>query len=481
MTAPPRILILGAGPAGLGAALWLARRGFDPLVVEARDAVGGNAGSFRLHGLPVDYGSHRLHPATDPEILAELRSLLGPDLLVRPRRGRIFLGGRWIRFPLQPLDLALRAPPAFLLGTARDLLERLLPGSWSRTSTSGPGNPESFASVLEAGLGRTICREFYFPYARKIWGLEPEEISPTQAARRVEAGSMARLLRRLLPGGLGAGGPGSRGVFYYPREGFGQISEGLRDAALAAGARLRLGSPVRKVAWGLSGGKIEVEGPGGPESLEYDHLWSTIPLAALARRLTPPPPSRILEGAEGLESRAMILVYLVLGTHRFTVYDAHYFPGPGFPFTRVSEPRNYSGRKDPPGVTVLCAEMPCSPEEFMWEEPEEQLGKRVVRGLGRAGLRVDAPLLEVAVRRLSSAYPLYRMGWEKPFGALDRWLDGVPKLLTFGRQGLFAHDNTHHALFMARAAVECLADDGGFDGGTWAAYRERFATHVVED
>ncbi|NJD18913.1 MAG: FAD-dependent oxidoreductase, partial [Gemmatimonadetes bacterium] len=83
-----RVVVLGAGPAGLGAALWLARRGFATTVVEAQDAVGGNAGSFTLHGVRVDYGSHRLHPATDPQILAELRSLLGDGLLERPRHGR---------------------------------------------------------------------------------------------------------------------------------------------------------------------------------------------------------------------------------------------------------------------------------------------------------------------------------------------------------------------------------------------------------
>jgi hypothetical protein len=52
--------------------------------------------------------------------------------------------------------------------------------------------------------------------------------------------------------------------------------------------------------------------------------------------------------------------------------------------------------------------------------------------------------------------------------------------LSYGRQGLFAHDNTHHALYMANAAVECLAG-GRFDAGKWADYRRIFATHVVED
>ena len=44
--------------------------------------------------------------------------------------------------------------------------------------------------MLERGLGPTICREFYFPYARKIWGLEPEQIAAIQAHKRVSAGSI---------------------------------------------------------------------------------------------------------------------------------------------------------------------------------------------------------------------------------------------------------------------------------------------------
>jgi hypothetical protein len=62
----------------------------------------------------------------------------------------------------------------------------------------------------------------------------------------------------------------------------------------------------------------------------------------------------------------------------------------------------------------------------------------------------------VHTRRLRQAYPIYTRGYEGPFGILDQWAESLPRLLTYGRQGLFAHDNTHHALYMARAAVDCL-------------------------
>ena len=224
----PHVIILGAGPAGVGAAYQLTRKGLARVtVLDQRDVVGGNAGSFEIEGVRVDYGSHRLHPACNPEILAELRGLLGDDLRDRPRHGRIRLQGRWIHFPLKPADLLTKLPPRFALGAGWDALRKM----FSRDSNQ----PETFASVLEHGLGPTICREFYFPYARKIWGLEPDQLSATQARRRVAANSPAKMLRKISAALPGLGKPGS-GRFFYPRRGYGQISECLFESAKRGGA-----------------------------------------------------------------------------------------------------------------------------------------------------------------------------------------------------------------------------------------------------
>ena len=94
-----RVCVLGAGPAGLGAALLLARRGHDVTVLERAPAPGGLAASFEVAGVRVDHGSHRLHRSCPPEILDELRAELGDDLQLRRRNGRIRLGGRWVALP----------------------------------------------------------------------------------------------------------------------------------------------------------------------------------------------------------------------------------------------------------------------------------------------------------------------------------------------------------------------------------------------
>jgi protoporphyrinogen oxidase len=469
------VTILGAGPAGLGAALGLARQGHAVTVLEQADRVGGNAGSFELAGIQVDYGSHRFHPAADPTVLALVRELLGDDLLARPRHGRIRLLGRWIHFPLRPTDLALHAHPRFTSGVIADLALKTV-----RRRASPPHGPETFASVLEHGLGSTICREFYFPYARKIWGLEPTEISPVQAWRRVSAGSIGKLIKRLIPGTGGKGARGRKGIFYYPRRGYGQISDSLRSAAEQSGARIRLGTTASRIDLDPAGHRIETKSASGNGHVASDHIWSTIPVTTLVRLVTPAAPADVIAAASKLELRAMLLVYLVLGTDRFTEFDAHYFPETDLPFTRVSEPKNYAALDEPRDRTVLCAEIPCGRRDPIWSASDEELGALVKDGLARTGLPVRSPVLEIAVRRLPAAYPIYRIGYEANFDRVDRWVSELPGVLSFGRQGLYAHDNTHHALYMAQAAVECLRT-GAFDAGAWQSYRRIFETHVVED
>jgi hypothetical protein len=50
-----------------------------------------------------------------------------------------------------------------------------------------------------------------------------------------------------------------------------------------------------------------------------------------------------------------------------------------------------------------------------------------------------------------------------------------------GRQGLFAHDNTHHTMAMAYTLVDCLRADGALHRDAWARARKSFEDHVVED
>ena len=454
-------LVLGAGPAGLGAAFRLASRNFRVIVLEKQDRVGGLAGSFEVAGQRVDHGSHRLHPATPPEILGLLQSRLGDELQRRTRRGRIRIKGRWLPFPPDPLATVRSLPPRFL---ARAALS-------AATATMRPRRDRSFANYVSTGLGQAMGEAFYFPYARKIWGVDPEHLSGDQARRRISADTPWKLVRKVATGRKGAGR-----YFYYPAGGFGRIPETLAEAAEEEGADVRLSAAVTGIGFGEA--SVTVITSRG-DAVAAGQVWSTIPLTGLARLITPisgDPTPRIDE----LEYRAMILVYLALPIDRYTPFDAHYFPEPDIPMTRVSEPKNYRSGPDPSGITVLCAELPCSRTDPIWGWSPEDLATLVADSLSRCGLDRPRPV-EVAVRHIGHAYPVYRIGHEAILGSLIEWTDRRSRLVTFGRQGLFAHDNTHHALAMAWAAADATDPDGDVRRSSWEASRRSFAHHVVED
>lgn len=453
------VAVLGAGPAGAMAALEATRRGRRTVLVEAADHVGGMAASPTIGGVRVDLGSHRLHPVVPPGVADVLFPLLGDDLQQRVRRGRINLQGQWLKFPLELGDLARNLPRSFMLRT----------GWETATSAFRRAKGDTAYDVIRARLGPTVAQQFYLPYLTKLWDTPPTELSGELADRRVSARGPADILKKIL----------SRNErpfdFWYPRRGFGQITEVLADAAVAEGADLRLSSPVG----GLDRQRDTTTLKVGDDVVEATTVVSSLPAPLLARMAGAP--DDVLAAAGRLRHRAMVLVFLVLDAPQVTTFDAHYFPELNTPVSRMNEPKNYrQSDEDPADVTVLCAEVPCWADDETYRADPRVLAERVMSTLAPLGFAWPR-LLDVEVRRLPRVYPVYTGQYTADLGTIEAWVEDQPGLLTFGRQGLFVPDNTHHALLMGQEAAFSVRDDGSIDLARWARVREGFRDHVVED
>lgn len=453
------VAVLGAGPAGVMAALEATRRGRRTVLVEAADHVGGMAASPEVGGVRVDLGSHRLHPVVPPSVERVLLPLLGDDLQQRVRRGRIHLQGKWLRFPLELGDLARNLPRSFIVKAGWETV----------TSPFRHAREDTAFDVISARLGPTVAAQFYLPYLTKLWDTPPTELSGELADRRVSARGPGDVLRKIL----------SRNErefdFYYPRRGFGQISEVLADAAVAEGADLRLSSPVSSLA--RAGGVTTVTA--GDDALEARTVVSSLPAPLLARMAGAP--DDVLAAAGRLRHRAVVLVFLVLEAAQLTPFDAHYFPELTTPVSRMNEPKNYrQSSDDPDDVTVVCAEVPCWAGDDTFTAEPPALAERVMSTLAPLGFRWPR-LLDVEVRRLPRVYPVYTGDYLQDLDRIEAWVGDQPGLLTFGRQGLFVPDNTHHALLMGQEAAASVRDDGSIDHARWDRVRQEFRAHVVED
>lgn len=462
--------VLGGGPCGLWTALELLSRhpGLNVSVLEREEFPGGLAGSFPREGLVWDQGSHRLHPAAPADILDRARELLGDGLLTVPRNGRILLEGKFLKFPLKPLDAMLKLPPSFTAGILRDAL--LVP------LRKMPREGASFGSVMERRFGRTVSGRFYGPYAEKLWGLPAGELDREQARRRVASGSLGAMIRRAVSS------RGRRRVFHYPRGGFGGLFTAAAERIETLGGRVITGAEAKEVVAPSAAepGRVNFRRDGLDDTLPADFIFSTLPLPDLAAVLKPDAPVEIAKAAGSLGFRSMVLLFLKLGTGRLTPFDAHYFPGRGTSFSRVSERLNYEGAEETENGTGICLEIPCWRSDPVWSMDDREIAFAAVRQMAGAGLPL--PSVEaVFTRRIPEAYPSYPPGWRPHFDAMDRWLLGIPGLVTLGRQGLFVHDNVHHAMGMGVAGARCLDPVSGWDRRGWAVARQTFLNNVVED
>lgn len=465
-----KVAILGAGPAGLWTALTLLEK-FNDLeitVIEKENYPGGITASFQYKGMIFDYGSHRLHPATDPQLLSKISGMLGSDLLKRPRNGRIWLEGRFIAFPLKPADLLLHLPLSFSIGVMFDSLTSLF---------RRKKDDASFEDTLLAGLGRTISSRFYFPYARKLWGLPPSKLSPVQARKRIASGS----IRKMIGKAFSSISRSSRkaGIFYYPRQGFGQISQVTATTVEKLGAGILFNAEVVSIippAEEQMGTVVISDG----RKINTDFVFSTIPVTEFAGLLDPVVPRPVADAAKKLSFRSMIFCILELHGEQYTPFDAHYFPGPETCFSRLSEPKNYSLANSPSDRTGLCFEIPCGDEDELWELSNEKILRLVLDDLKKTDL--PAPeIKDFTVRRKKNVYPVYDQSFSNNLDIIERHLRTFNRTVSLGRQGLFVHDNTHHTIEMGIAAADCLSPALKWDTDRWALHREKFDTHIVVD
>ncbi len=445
------IAVLGAGPAGLSLAWRLTRDGHEVVVLDSSDRVGGMAGSTSISGQRVDFGSHRLHPGMAPEVRAAIDEIV--EVQVRPRNGRIRLGGRWVPFPLTPLGL-VRGLPAAVAARA---------GFDAATSAFRSPRADSYAEVVRAGLGPTVWKEFHEPYAWKLWDTAPDELSGELARRRVSAASPADIARRI------ARGVRRTPTFLYPCQGFGAISEAMARRIPDVRLRTKVTGLIEhhdRVSVGLADGRI----------VTASHVFSTLSAGLTATWLGLVEPDRV-----AMPIRGMALVYLTVAGRPYTPFDAHYLPERTVLPTRVSEPANYrSSASDPTDRTVLCAEIPCWRDDGIWRASDDALGQRVADDLVRSGLP-DPSVQAVDVVRLPAVYPVMTSDALDALDRAERAMASAQRVTVLGRQGLFTPDNTHHVIEMGFAAAACVGADGGFDHAAWRTTRDRFREFVVED
>ena len=472
MSGKQRVVVLGAGPAGITAAWRLSELGYPVTVLDRDDAVGGMARTITVGNYAVDFGPHTFHIRETEEsrtVLQSIKRFFGDDPLILTRGTRVLLRGREYVYPLEMLQVLTGVSPFLSARIVFDYLVATL------TSTFSPAKKEdSFEEWGVRNLGRTLYDLCFGIYSARVWGLPTSQISSKQAQRVAKLNLKNIILRTL---GIKADPATYFTKYMYPRKGISLLYEGMAAEVRAAGNTILLNSPVVRLerdpstSSGQGGGRVArvVYSSGGREhTIEADVVLSTLPLPALVGMTAPALPAAVIEHASKLRYRSLKLIYIALKRARMTDYHWVYLLDEHFRVNRLSEQKNVSPDMVPADRTVLCIELSLWKDEALWQASDEEIYKLALRDLMKMGYGVtEAEVEEYHITDIPTAYPVYELNFEDH---LIPVLDGVHELrnlLTLGRHGLFLNNSMDDNVLLGMQIADHVNRPEGADSRAW--------------
>lgn len=377
-----RTVILGAGLTGLVAAERLSRTRSPFRIFEREQQPGGACRTVELDGFTFDLTGHLLHVGRS-ESEAYLKELgVWESLEIHDRRAGIRVGDRITPYPIQIHTHGLDRR------TRRDCLLGFIK-AWAE----GPEDePRSFREWVLQRFGEGLAEHFFFPYNRKLYRAEPEELSLDWVGRYVPKPNLEEVVDGAL--GLHSASVGYNAVFRYPSEG------GIECLPKSVAERvdgLELGQTVCAV--NLEEKWVELE---DGECVDFDHLVSTISLPSMLDLIVHALPNEVAEARSAL--RWVRVVNLALGMQGPAPRPEHwlYFPDPELPFYRVGFPSNH-GRVAPEGTHTVSVEVSFDPGSGDVDEAAE----RSLDALVKIGLVDPASVMVRNIVVLDPAYVVF--------------------------------------------------------------------------
>ncbi len=509
------VVVIGAGPAGLTAALELQRKGWSNVtVLEATQDIGGLSKTVNHKGNRIDIGGHRFFSKSDwvMDWWRRMMPVAQPDqptgeapplrlayqgasrligrgqftakesdervMLVRNRLSRIYWGGQFFDYPLKPgLDMALK------LGPARCLR---LGASYARASMFPIADERSLEDFFINRFGRALYHQFFKEYTEKVWGVPCSQISAEWGAQRVKSLSVGKMLLHAAKKAVGGGGGEAQTSliehFLYPKFGPGQMWESAADDFVKQGGCLLKGATVTQIE--RKGDKVASvsfrRDDGTMQTLAAGHVVSTMPVRELVQALRPAPAPEVQRIGGALQYRDFITVGLLYRRMRRTPASVCartnrmpdnwiYIQEPGVKVGRLQVFNNWSPYMVADPETVwLGLEFFARDDDELWAMSDDGLRALAIREMQQLGLANEADVLDATVIRMPKAYPGYFGAAYEQFEVVRQWLDGISNLYLVGRNGMHRYNNQDHSMLSARLAANAILSGSADHAPIWA-------------
>lgn len=449
----PKVVIIGAGPAGLTAAYELVvRYGIPSTILEADSVVGGISRTVERDGWRFDIGGHRFFTKVKSVEALWHEILPDEDFMLRPRMSRIYYNGKYYDYPLKALNALGN------LGLVESLL-CVLSYAWARINP--PKDTTTLEGWIVARFGWRLYKHFFKTYNEKLWGVPVNKLPADFAAQRIKNLSLFNaIMNSLLPKRKQRNITSLIEEFQYPKYGPGMMWEKCRDLVLARGCKIVMNQRVTAVRR-ENGRAVSVETQdrtGARTEYACDHVISSMPISQLLKSITPAAPPAVTQSAQDLRYRDFLTVALV-------VPEAYSFPdnwiyvhSKDVQVGRIQNFGSWSPYLVKEGRTCLGLEFFVFEGDATWNKPDEELIEQGKRELAILGL-VDPAKVEAGyVVRMPKAYPFYDEHYKANVARIVDWLNShTPNIHPVGRNGMHRYNNQDHSMVTAMLTAENIA------------------------
>jgi protoporphyrinogen oxidase len=440
-----KVVIIGAGLAGLRIAQILARKGLVVELVESHSSVGGMLRTIERFCMGDDYrfdlGPHLFFK----EYLSVYESLLGAQKggYLTPVEGDfvITVRGRALLYPLKIMNMLTNLPVSLTRKIVWDVIQ-------ARLRQSPAIEQPSVRDWMSQRFGDTLFDVFFAPYIEKCTGLATERVSPRWATERTTVTgenlirtlihTFTETLRRTKSVNL----PSSRKIVaYYPIHGAGQIPLAMASEIERDGGKIRLNTRFSHLILENSrvNGLSVAETGNHQETIQGDVYVSTIPLPDLLSPFSTGIPAAISDSCRRLRFRQLLLVNLIVDRAHILDHLEVFYADREFPFKRIYEPKKLSPHMAPKTRSSLVLEICISQEDAADLGLKKQLIDRSITMLEGLGILRGKDILDCFTIILPAAYPIYDLAFERIIATAEDFLGGIPNLISCGRQGLFEY------------------------------------------
>ncbi|MCX7709397.1 MAG: NAD(P)/FAD-dependent oxidoreductase [Clostridia bacterium] len=442
-----KVVVMGAGPAGLSAGYALAKKGLDVSLFESENQVGGISKTVQYKGYHFDLGGHRFFTKFD-EVNKLWNEVLGDSFRKTPRLSRIYYKNKFFNYPLTPMNalLGVGILDTFVI-VASYLKSRLMPFK----------EEETFEQWTSNRFGKRLYSIFFKTYTEKVWGIPCSEIQAEWAAQRIKGLSLMSAIMNALFKSKKNNIKTLIDQFDYPTYGPGMMYNEMKNKIQTMGGSISQNSKVTRV--NHKDGKIvsiEITDPRGKRNVfKGSDFVSSIPVTELVSILSPSPDPEVLEAAKKLSYRSIITVDIIINRKDVFPDNWIYIHSPEVKLGRIQNFKNWSREMVPDtNKTSLGLEYFCNENDKFWNMPDEELFKLAASEIEKISICKASEIEDYTIIRVPKAYPVYSKGYRTNIEIIKNYLTKFENLQLVGRYGLFKYNNMDHSILTGLFAAE---------------------------